>query len=579
LVKSIWDSTIKYRLDEIKEWAESGESISQVAERLNVKKTTFYDMIRRNGIRHYWNLLEDKYDTLVRPRLDDVRSLVEKEAHQYTIAQELGISENTLLRYKQKYKEFDDCFKDPLKNLRSKLKSVQVVEASGYWSGDKWYRPNVDLNERLVAQIDQRIQAQEEAQKPKDLAPYIVMPSFREAWDEEDKYTYVIKKGGRNTGKTVQEALKFIWRRMYTNTSGLVVRRFFNALRNSIFQDLVIAIKLLEVEKSWKWTEGQTGALYMKYLPTGAEIFFRGADKADRAKGIKSKLPISDLLVEEAAEFQKEDDLRTIINSVYRAKLPAGLRYRFSMLYNPPKRKTHWLNKKYNTSKPLKDTYVHHSVIWDNAYLSKQQREEIEDLRENKYLRYLWEFMGEPIGGGLVPFAKMTFRTITDAEIKTFDNIRQGLDWGYANNILACIKLHLDTTRKRIYFLDEIQGLQISNKELIEKVFEKGYDKSLIICDSASPKDITDLRDAGLDAIGAKKGQGSVEYGEKWLNDYELIFDWNRTPKCAQQFEDIDYDVDAQGNILSRLIDFDNDFIDATRYACERDMHGGAKLY
>ena len=40
--------------------------------------------------------------------------------------------------------------------------------------------------------------------------------------------------------------------------------------------------------------------------------------------------------------------------------------------------------------------------------------------------------MGKPIGGGVVPFDNLTFRPITDAEIARFDNIRQGIDWGYA---------------------------------------------------------------------------------------------------------------------------------------------------
>lgn len=573
---TIWDSAIKNRLREIEEWAAAGETRGQIAERLDIGYESFKRIIRQKKLTHFW---ADKYETHVKPRLKEVTSLAVAGAHMYTIAQELGISERHFLEYRRKYKELDDCFSDADKDLKSRLDGARINEALGYWKGDKWFRPNADFLRETRAELELKLDAEKEAETPKDLAPYVVMPSFREAWDEEDKYTYVIKKGGRNTGKTVQESIKFIHRRMYTNTSGLVVRRFFNAIRNSIFQDLVTAIKLLEVEKYWKWTEGQTGALYMRYLPTGAEIFFRGADKADRAKGIKSKLPISDLLVEEAAEFRQEDDLRTIINSVYRGKLSPGQRYRFSMLYNPPKRRTHWLNKKYETSKPLKDTYIHHSVIWDNAYMSKQQRDEIEELRENEPLRYKWEFLGEPIGGGLVPFSKMTFRTITDEEIKSFDNIRQGVDWGYSRNILACPRLHLDLTRKRIYFLDEIWGLKMSNKDFIDKINEKGFDKNLLICDSATPKDTDDLRDAGLDAIKAKKGPGSVEYGERWLDGFELIFDWNRTPKCAQQFEDIDYEVDAQGNIMNRLIDFDNDFIDATRYACERDMHGEAKIY
>ncbi len=58
---------------------------------------------------------------------------------------------------------------------------------------------------------------------------------------------------------------------------------------------------------------------------------------------------------------------------------------------------------------------------------------------------------------------------------------------------------------------------------------------------------------------GAKKGPGSVEYGEKWLDDLEeIVIDPIRTPKTAKEFEDIDYQVDADGNPKAKLEDTNN---------------------
>ena len=71
----------------------------------------------------------------------------------------------------------------------------------------------------------------------------------------------------------------------------------------------------------------------------------------------------------------------------------------------------------------------------------------------------------------------------------------------------------------------------------------------------------------------AKKGQGSVEYGEKWLDDLEaIVIDVKRTPNAAREFENIDYQTDKDGNVKARLEDKDNHFIDCTRYALEDDM-------
>ncbi|KHF30155.1 Phage terminase large subunit [Anoxybacillus sp. BCO1] len=72
---------------------------------------------------------------------------------------------------------------------------------------------------------------------------------------------------------------------------------------------------------------------------------------------------------------------------------------------------------------------------------------------------------------------------------------------------------------------------------------------------------------------GAKKGPGSVEYGEKWLDDLEaIVIDPKRTPNIAREFESIDYQVDADGNPKPKLEDKNNHTIDATRYAFEDDM-------
>ena len=74
-------------------------------------------------------------------------------------------------------------------------------------------------------------------------------------------------------------------------------------------------------------------------------------------------------------------------------------------------------------------------------------------------------------------------------------------------------------------------------------------------------------------AKGVKKGPDSVEYGEEWLNDLDFIcIDPKRTPNIAREFENIDYQVDKDGNPKPRLEDRDNHTIDATRYAFSDDM-------
>jgi PBSX family phage terminase large subunit len=365
--------------------------------------------------------------------------------------------------------------------------------------------------------------------------------------------------------------------------NALVVRKVGETLKDSVYEQLLEAIEILGVSEFW---EKRVSPLSLRYTPTGTRIIFRGADMPEKIKSIKSsKHPIAVLWIEELAEFKTEDEVGVIVNSVIRAELPKGLNYSVFFSYNPPKRKQNWVNKKYNTQFTSKNVYVHHSDYRDNPFVSSAFAEEAETVKAANEHKYRWVFLGEPIGGGVVPFNNLTFRTITDDEIKQYDNIRQGIDWGYAADPFAFTRWHYDKTRRKLYALDEHYGVKMSNAEAAAWIKAKGYDRDTIIADSAEPKSIDDLSARGISIVGAKKGPGSVESGEKWLDELEeIVIDPERTPNIAREFESIDYQIDKDGEVRSKLEDKDNHTIDACRYAVENDIGRGideydAKLY
>ena len=169
------------------------------------------------------------------------------------------------------------------------------------------------------------------------------------------------------------------------------------------------------------------------------------------------------------------------------------------------------------------------------------------------------------------------FRTITNDEFKSFSNIRQGLDFGYATDPVAGVQWHYDKTRRIAYAMREVYGVKMSNRSLAANAKACGFFSSLTIADSEDPRTINELQSEhswpSRYLIGAKKGPNSVEHGERWLDDLEqIVIDPNRTPNIAREFENIDYETDKDGNPKPRLEDKDNHTIDATRYAFENDM-------
>lgn len=405
--------------------------------------------------------------------------------------------------------------------------------------------------------------------KLSDLLP----AKFHEVWKKtlDPEILHIICKGGRGSGKSSDVAHIIVQLIMRYPVNAVCIRKVDNTLEQSVYEQIKWAIDEQKVSHLFKVNKSP---LRITYKPRGNYIIFRGTQNPDRIKSLKdSKFPFAICWIEELAEFRSEDEVKTITNSLLRGELDNGLFYKFFYTYNPPKRKQNWVNKKYNTISLPKNTYVHHSTYLDNPFISKQFIQEAEETKKKSTRRYDWEYLGEAVGSGVAPFENLVFRKITDDEIKLFDNIRQGNDFGYANDPNAFVRWHYDKKKRKIYALDEFYGLKISNRKLAEWLINKKYNFISTVCDSAEPKSIDELKELDIRTKKAKKGPDSVEFGERWLDDLdEIVIDPNRTPNIAREFENIDYETDRDGNVKSRLMDIDNHTIDSTRYAFEDDM-------
>ena len=384
---------------------------------------------------------------------------------------------------------------------------------------------------------------------------------------------HIACKGGRGSGKSSDIAILLTILIKAFPVNAVCIRKTDNTLEQSVYEQLKWAISELGLTSEFKFNKSP---LRITYVPRGNYIVFRGAQNPERIKSLKdSRFPFAIGWIEELAEFKTEDEVKTITNSLLRGELADGLFYKFFYSYNPPKRKHSWVNKKYESRFQPENTFVHASTYKDNPFIAKEFIEEAEATRERSEQRYRWEYLGEAIGSGVAPFENLVFRKITDEEIARFDNIRQGNDFGYANDPLAFVRWHYDKKKRVIYAIDEIYGVKISNRELAERIREKGYQSQMITCDSAEPKSIDELKlQLNIPLVqGAKKGPDSRGYGERWLDDLDaIVIDPERTPNIAREFESADYAVDRDGNPKPKLEEVNDHTIDATRYAFEDDM-------
>ena len=396
------------------------------------------------------------------------------------------------------------------------------------------------------------------------------------AW-KSNKYTRLVCKGGRGSAKSTNIALILVVDLMQYPVNTICFRKVGETLRKSVYEQIKWAIKFLGVEEYFEY---KLSPLEIIYKERGNKFIFMGVDDPQKSKSIKeAQFPVARYWFEELAEFKNEDEVETVLNSIFRGKLEKGLIYKGFFSYNPPKMKHNWVNKKYNYSFIENNVYVHHSTYLENPHISEEFIKEAEAVKVKDETKYRLVYMREPIGNGLVPFPNLEIREIEASEIAGLEKFRNGVDWGYGVDPLAFVRWGYDKKKSIIYALDEYYGVGLKNRNLANYILSKGYDE-LVMCDSAEPKSIDELKEYDISAWGAKKGAGSVEYGEKWLSDLEaIVIDPKRTPNISREFEMIDYDTDREGNPLPRLVDKNNHTIDATRYAFSNDMKKGKWVY
>lgn len=408
-----------------------------------------------------------------------------------------------------------------------------------------------------------------------------IIPAFHKAWRAYDdkQYLHIYEKGGRGSSKSTTICMKLVYNRMRRKSHAVCVRKYAKTLRHSVRNQVIWAIHHMGVQDSFQWSDAPSGDMTITYTPTGAKIFFEGAD-GDKIKGWKTyDMPTTDIFFEEITDFATDEELSSIKLSILREVLPEGFKYTFFHAHNPPKRKSHWVNKRCESSTLPANAYVNHTDYLCNPYLPPEFHIEADHIKEVNRRRYDWEYLGQPIGSGIVPFDNLKFKTITNEQVESFDNLKAGNDWGYSVDPNAWVLWHYDKTRRLIYAVDEIYGVKLTLDELARKIKVKGYERIRTICDSAEPRSINEMKRNGCNFVPAKKGPGSVEHGVKWLDELEgIIIDPTRTPNIAKDFESADYAVDKDGNTLTKLHDVDDHAIDGTRYALEDEMKGLGKL-
>ncbi len=381
-------------------------------------------------------------------------------------------------------------------------------------------------------------------------------------------HTEYVLYGGRGSAKSTFVSLAVLDVLLSKpNMHAVLCRRVKDTLRDSVYAQMKWAIGELSLEQDFEF---RLNPLEIIYKPTGQKMYFRGADDPAKLKSIKVPFGyIGILWFEELDQFCGEEEIRSIEQSVIRGGDEAFIFKSF----NPPRTAGNWANQYVMMPKEsrllCKTSYLDLPPEW----LGKVFLEEAEHLKLVNPSAYEHEYGGVANEEGGSVFTNLTVREIKEEEIRNFDRIYNGIDWGWYPDPFRFHRMYYLSSERRLYIFDEISGNKLPNRDIAKMLKERGISqKDKITADSAGegPKSIADLREMGFLVRRAKKGQGSVDYSMKWLSSLqEIVIDPVRCPCAAKEFIEYEYETIENGQVVSGYPDRDNHSIDAVRYALE----------
>lgn len=280
---------------------------------------------------------------------------------------------------------------------------------------------------------------------------------------------------------------------------------------------------------------------YTYTFETGSKIEFFSADQPDKVRGPRRDR----LFINEANNipFEAFDQLEV------RTK-------EFVLLdWNPT-------NEFWFYSEVLgKRTDVEHIILTykDNEALSSDIIASIEQRRARASW---WKVYGEGLLGEVEGKVYKDWQIIDEIPHEARLE-RRGLDFGYTNDPTVIVDIY----KYNGGFIVDEQMYQkgVSNRQIAEFIKNLPNPQTLVIADSAEPKSIDEIKEYGVNIIGAIKGQGSVYQGIQFVQDQRISLT-KRSVNTIKSYRNYLFKVDGNGKVLNDPEHTWSDPMDAIRY-------------
>ncbi|WP_271901558.1 PBSX family phage terminase large subunit [Limosilactobacillus reuteri] len=385
----------------------------------------------------------------------------------------------------------------------------------------------------------------------------------KQIYDNLFDYSHFIEVwyGGASSGKShgvVQKVVLKSLQHWKHPRKVLWLRKVDRTIQESIFADVIDCLSnwqllpLCRVNKSNRTI----------HLPNGAVFLFKGMDDPEKIKSIKG---LSDVVMEEASEFNQDDFTQLTL----RLREPKHKKRQLFCMFNPVS-KLNWTYKQWFAPKAKVNperVSIHQSTYKDNHFLDEDNIATIENLKQTNPAYYKIYTLGEFATLDKLVFPEFEKRRLSIRALSQLPSYF-GLDFGYTNDETAFMHVKVDENTQTIYVMEEYAKHGMLNDDIARIIKQMGYSKEVITADAAEPKSIAEIKRDGISRIRpAKKGKDSIIQGLSFMQQYHLVVD-DRCVKTIEELENYTYKKDKQtGEYTNEPVDSYNHEIDAIRYA------------
>ena len=203
--------------------------------------------------------------------------------------------------------------------------------------------------------------------------------------------------GGRGSTKTSMIALNIVFNCISDDDcSAVILRRYQNLLRNSVYKEIKKACKRLGLVEKIDYY-AYVSPMQIVFA-NGNTIYFASGDDYEAVKGMTDEnKSIKKVWFEELTGWDDADEIDQIIATFTRGN---STYFNAFYSYNPPKNRFHWVNL-WKESKLLRDDYLFSESDYRTVpknWLGPIFIDEAERLKKYDEKRYRWIYLGEVIG-------------------------------------------------------------------------------------------------------------------------------------------------------------------------------------